>query len=408
MTYVTNESRRCGGRDSSMKLRSSKVAMCLGTAMVAVLMPVVPSVVSAKPTYEQQKECTQAQSDVREASYTVNVTDLVVSDTVASGYQAEVKDIYAGMAVAIAEDYCEVYENPDMESQVLGRMYQNNIGTVVEVNDEWTKISSGELAGYVNSANLCFDEEARAVSTSDEVKAVVTADTADIYIAPNGLISYATAENGEEFTALSKCGEYISVAVDSDVAYINTEHVAIDYGMELGMTNEEIEAKEEEERIAAEEAQRIAEEEARQSRIQAAMTNIEVTYNPTMTASDDEVWLLACVIDWESGWESYEGKLAVANVVLNRVRSSQYGNSITDVIYARNQFSGVSDGNGGPSSTFQARLSAGPRSSDCLKAAMAALSGENNIGNYTYFRALQVANLGAYSSYTIIGNHCFY
>jgi len=106
--------------------------------------------------------------------------------------------------------------------------------------------------------------------------------------------------------------------------------------------------------------------------------------------------------------ESYEGKLAVANVVLNRVRSSQYGNSITDVIYARNQFSGVSDGNGGPSSTFQARLSAGPRSSDCLKAAMAALSGENNIGNYTYFRALQVANLGAYSSYTIIGNHCFY
>lgn len=403
MTYVTNESRKSGGRDSSMKLRSSKVAICLGTVMVAVLMPVVPSVVSAKPTYEQQKECTQAQSDVKEASYTVNVTDIV-----ASGYQGEVKDIYSGMAVAITEDYCEVYENPDKDSQVLGRMYQNNIGTVVEVYDEWTKVSSGELAGYVHSANLCFDEEARAVSTSEEVKAVVTADTADVYVAPDKLLSYVTVDNGEEFEALSKYGEYICIAMDSDVAYINTEHVMIDYGMEFGMTNEEIEAKEEADRLAAEEAQRLAEEEARQSRIQAAMTNVEITYNPTMTASDEEVWLLACVIDWESGWESYEGKLAVANVVLNRVRNSRYGNSITDVIYAKNQFSGVSNGNGGPSSTFQARLSAGPRTSDCLKAAMAALSGENNIGSYTFFRAVQIANFGEYSSYTIIGNHCFY
>ena len=57
---------------------------------------------------------------------------------------------------------------------------------------------------------------------------------------------------------------------------------------------------------------------------------------------------------------------------------------------------------------MRGRVAGGPRSLECLKAAMAALSGENNIGNYTYFRALQVANLGAYSSYTIIGNHCFY
>jgi len=394
-----------------MKLRSSKVAICLGTAMVSILMPVVPSVVSAKPTYEQQKECTLAQSDVRKASYTVNVSDIV-----ASGYRdVEEKDIYTGMAVAIVEDYCEVYEEPTDESQVLGRMYQNSIGTVVEFNDEFTKITSGELTGYVNSMNLCFDEEAKAVSTSNEVKAVVIAEIADMYIAPDGLTSCASADNGEEFTALAKCGAYVAVAVDDGVAYMDIKDVSINYGMDLAMTNKEVEEKEEEERLAAEEeARREAEEEARraeeesQSKIQSAMANVEVTYNPTMSATDSEIWLLSCIIDWEAGWESYEGKLAVANVVLNRVRSERYGSTITDVIYARNQFSGVSDGNGGPSSTFQARLSAGPRNSDCLKAAMAALSGENNIGSYTSFRALYVANFDAYSSYTIIGNHCFF
>ena len=155
------------------------------------------------------------------------------------------------------------------------------------------------------------------------------------------------------------------------------------------------------------EAARKAEEE-RTARIEAAMTDVGVSYNPTMEASAEEVWLLACVIDWESGWEPYEGKLAVANVVLNRVRNSRYDNTITGVIYARSQFSGVSDGYGNASSTFQARLDAGPRTQECLEAAMEALSGVNNIGSYTSFRSVSIANYDAYSSFTIIGGHVFY
>lgn len=102
-----------------------------------------------------------------------------------------------------------------------------------------------------------------------------------------------------------------------------------------------------------------------------------------MDASDEEVWLLACIIDWEAGSESYEGKLAVANVVLNRVKSGKWGSSITSVIYAPKQFSGVSDGNGNPSAKFAARLSSGPNQA-CIQAAKEALSGVNNVGNYTF------------------------
>ena len=103
-----------------------------------------------------------------------------------------------------------------------------------------------------------------------------------------------------------------------------------------------------------------------------------------------------------------QGLPAVANVVLNRVRNSRYDNTITGVIYARSQFSGVSDGYGNASSTFQARLDAGPRTQECLEAAMEALSGVNNIGSYTSFRSVSIANYDAYSSFTIIGGHVFY
>ena len=104
---------------------------------------------------------------------------------------------------------------------------------------------------------------------------------------------------------------------------------------------EEKEAREEAERIAAEEAARKAEEEAAKKK--QALSSVGTTYG-SVDASDEEVWLLACIIDWEAGSESYEGKLAVANVVLNRVKSGKWGSSITSVVYAPKQFSGVSDG----------------------------------------------------------------
>lgn len=40
-----------------------------------------------------------------------------------------------------------------------------------------------------------------------------------------------------------------------------------------------------------------------------------------MSVSDDDIWLMACIIDWEAAYQPYAGKLAVANVILNRVRS---------------------------------------------------------------------------------------
>jgi len=51
--------------------------------------------------------------------------------------------------------------------------------------------------------------------------------------------------------------------------------------------------------------------------------------------------LLASVINSEASGESYQEKLRVGNVVLNRVRSKYYPNNIHDVIFQYKQFSGV-------------------------------------------------------------------
>lgn len=61
-----------------MKLRSSKAACCLGATLVVMMMPVLPKVTDAKPTYEQH-ESTITDTEVRVASYAANVEEIILT-----------------------------------------------------------------------------------------------------------------------------------------------------------------------------------------------------------------------------------------------------------------------------------------------------------------------------------------
>jgi len=60
--------------------------------------------------------------------------------------------------------------------------------------------------------------------------------------------------------------------------------------------------------------------------------------------SNSDVYLLARLIHSEARGETYTGQVAVGAVVLNRVKSSSFPNTISGVIYQRNAFTAVSDG----------------------------------------------------------------
>lgn len=63
-----------------------------------------------------------------------------------------------------------------------------------------------------------------------------------------------------------------------------------------------------------------------------------------MEITRDDVMLLARVIHGEARGESFEGKVAVGAVILNRVEDSGFPNSIREVILQRGQFSSLTDG----------------------------------------------------------------
>lgn len=104
-------------------------------------------------------------------------------------------------------------------------------------------------------------------------------------------------------------------------------------------TKEEIRLVEEERaRIAAEEAARKAEEERIRKAAEAVRTSAVVRF------SDRDYEVLKRIVQAEAGICDTKGKILVANVIINRVKSKDFPNTITEVVYQKSQFSPVLDG----------------------------------------------------------------
>lgn len=130
----------------------------------------------------------------------------------------------------------------------------------------------------------------------------------------------------------------------------------------------------------------------------AAVTSADANYDA------ESLYWLSRIISAESGAEPLNGQIAVGNVVLNRVDSDTFPNTITDVIFDRVnavQFEPVENGTVYNSPTAQS-----------IEAAMRALDGENIIGEALYFYAPALSK-GVWINanrtyYTTIGCHRFY
>lgn len=155
------------------------------------------------------------------------------------------------------------------------------------------------------------------------------------------------------------------------------------------------------EKEKAEQAARAAQEAAAQSSSGTQTTtngNVINTDNTHSVAADD-VTLLAAILQCEA-YQNYNSLLAVATVIMNRVESPRFGNTISDVVYASGQFEPVSSGR------LNKVLQAGPTSLS-MQVAQDALNGarlNEVIDCYYFLYAPAAGNRGG----VIIGDNLFF
>lgn len=139
-------------------------------------------------------------------------------------------------------------------------------------------------------------------------------------------------------------------------------------------------AEEAEKREKEEEAKRLAEEEAARQAEEEKKVN-------AMAVSQDDYQVLLQIVQAEAGVCDDKGKILVANVILNRVKSGEFPNSVRSVVYEPSQFSPVSNG-----SINSAKVTA-----DTMQCVDRALAGEDYSGGALYFMNRGGSRSGAVS-----------
>ena len=340
-------------------------------------------------------------SDKPDGGVSLNVPEVEFDSFVLEGGAAEIteRDVYIEVIEKAALKEAEVVEEEPEEEinfvmanvqnsvnvraeantdcEVVGMLYNKCGGTMLEYGDGWTKIESGELVGGVRNDFLYFGEDAKeyAEKVCDKI-ARVNVECLRIRKGPStdsetdGLF-----EINSEWTVLEELEDWVKVDYKGAVRYVSAEYVDVESFIENGETMEEIKARE----------------------AIAALEKAKLTANQgAYAATDEETTLLGAIIQAEAGNQCYDGKLAVGAVVLNRVKSPRYPNTIREVIYAPGQFGPASNG------SLDVVLTNGVNA-ECMQAAKEALEGATTVGDAKSFH-----RAGSGESGIIIGAHVFY
>ena len=310
------------------------------------------------------------------------------------GKEGDEEDETGSLVMADVSNVLNVRTEPDSEAELAGYLYADCGGTVLERRDGWTKLVSGELEGWASDEYLLFGKEAQAMA-ENEGRTIARTTTGALRIRKEPSSDagvYDLLEEGAEYEVVDDSQLTFSegktvpdgwVAVDygGKTGYVSAEYVEVEFLVDHGETVAQVQQREEEERQAQEEAA----EKKREAEAQKAKA----------MASADDV-LLAALIQCEAGDEPYEGQVAVGAVVMNRVKSPAYPNTIRDVIFASGQFTPAGSGQ------LARLLSAGNVKASCLQAAREAIGGASPIGDATHFR-----RAGGREG-IVIGNHVFW
>lgn len=304
--------------------------------------------------------------------------------------------LYSDIAISIAKDYVNIREKASTDGEVVGKLYKNAAAQIIKKDGDWYLVESGTVKGYIRSDFLktgISDKEL--IANYSELRINVAVDGLNVREKPDTESKKVTViYKNETYPALEVKGEWIKVDITDDnvKGYVKSEFA------DLIVDFPDAVSKEEEQELQKLEAEARAKKET------------EIKKQESVSYSKEDLRLLACLVHAEAGTQSYEGKLAVANIVLNRVKSPKYANSIKAVIYQKGQFSVAYSG------SMEKQLASYSHYSNqsqllSIKAAKAALEGSNNIGSRLYFHSYKAAVKKGYDSKSTavkLGDHLFW
>ncbi len=262
-----------------MKQRNRKLAcLCITTALVVAANTTTAVARESKDQVVEQENYTlhtgaaaeALETAKREAIRTVAEMEEELLKEAEAAEAAEAEELAPELAVAQVNSYINVRNQPGLEGEIVGKLYNNSVGEIIGEEGEWLKISSGTVEGYIKAEYALRGEEGAA--KADEVgerQAKVEAVTLRVREeATTESRTVGLLPREDVLSVQEEVEGWVKVASEEAEGYVSTEYVEVYTVHQVAESREEEEArlrKEEEERLAAEEAARAAEEARRQS-----------------------------------------------------------------------------------------------------------------------------------------------
>jgi uncharacterized protein YgiM (DUF1202 family) len=283
---------------------------------------------------------------------------------------------YSNLGISIANSYVNIRKDANTDSEVLGKLYNGSAAEILDTEGEWCHVESGSVKGYVKAEFLKTgipDEEL--IKKYGVLRISVNVDGLNVREdADTESDKLTVVYQNERYPVVELRDDWVKVDITDDrvIGYVKREFV------ELIVDFKKAVSKEEEQELLRLQAEERAKQET------------AVKYRDEVDYTKDDLKLLACLVHAEAGNQSYEGRLAVANIVLNRVKSGKFPDTIKSVIYSPGQFSVASSGSLSKQLSNYENYSSNSQLLS-IKAARAALEGANNIGSRLYFHSYRAA-----------------
>lgn len=304
--------------------------------------------------------------------------------------------------MADVDEFLYVRKSADADSEIVGKMYKGDRAVIKDEGSEWTKITSGNVKGYVKNDYCVTGQEAYAYAKKN-CKTVAKVEIDGLRIRKEASTDAGVVKTvafGDKLVVNTKADTedgWVAVKVDSQTCYVSEDYVTVGLKTGKAVTIEEEIAAQKEEAAKQEAAKKSAQSSSSSSSSSNGQTTTTSSSQGTsLTASADDETLLAALIQCEAGGQSQQCMLAVGAVVVNRVHSGSFPNSIRGVIYQRGQFGPASSGR------LESRLASGV-SASARQAAQAALAGNDPTGGAKYFKLASSGHAGV-----VIGPIVFY
>lgn len=284
---------------------------------------------------------------------------------------SELKEIRADLAVAKGQEEAQ-YES--MMTRIK-YMYENGNSTMLEM-----LFSSQCIAEFVNKAeyfSAITDYDRKLLEEYTKNRQTIIENEAKLEEAKENLDSLQKELSSKEKTLNSKI---------SDTSSELTTYTAKIEKAKADAKKAEEEAKKQVKPIVPEKPQKDP----------VFNKAPAITNGSAVSYTEEDVKLLAAIIECEAGYKNYDALLAVGAVVVNRMKHANYPNTVYGVVYQSGQFPPATNGK------MDRILERGTKDL-CETAARDALNGKTNVENCISFRAASSGRPG-----TIIGDNVFF